>query len=1345
MKQTRLHLFILFLLFCAGVSASGFSIERLSIADQLPNNIVKRIFQSKSGYIWFGTESGICRFDGYKIKVVKSGEYEWDRSVSNNILCISQDEKGHIWVGTRKGVKVMDEDGRLMPEITHIQIQEKRVTALCSRGNQMWIGTNDGLFVYDTDNHRVKRYSHSDANRNSLPGNNINHIFRDSKDNIWIAFWQKGICRFNPNKDNFEPMPAFGKYNNPFFIYEDKSGLIWLGTWGDGLVQMAYSSQSRQTNYRQYNLAENKEYSEKKNIIYSLTQDSRTGNLMLVTPLGLFRFRNKEPFDFENIRTGDVYSNTSNFLHTIYKDNKGNIWIGASNDGIYLLSEKRDFFQYELLNQAKKEIGYTIVNALEEINGWMWAGLTNGGVVAFNPNNKAQTEYANTLSGTSIRAIINVPEEQTIWVAGERSFRLKKSGNKYTVSEIQYRLKEANNRFNPVTLDIYHLCRDEQKRIWIAAQSGIYYCQSPDSLIRVAPDFGEVSMLLCENKNTIWASSYNSGIVRLCADSRGKWQISQFSLANKKVNSTIINTLFKDSRGRIWAGSSDAGVSIYNPKTDSFEPKNGDLSLLETFISSIVEDKRGDIWLSTGNKVVCIDRKNNGSVIYSRNDNVRVSTFRPHAATVTSDNQIFMGGSEGICYFHPVKQPVPTESNKVLLTDIEVNNRSVFDDKINNEIDFDGERLVLTHNQQNVGIEFSSLNYASPDNVKYAYLLVGQDKDWVYVDDKRRFVTYNNLGAGNYTFRVRSTNENGIWSEKITEIKIEVLPAPYLSWWAFCIYILLAGGLILFSVKTIRNRIRLRNQLAISEIEKMKAEELTQTKLRYFTNVSHELMTPLTIISCIVDEISDKHPEVVIDRNRLKANVNRLKRLLQQILDFRKTESTNMKLRVHQADVVEFIRSICRMNFEPLAREKNINFRLHTTIESQMAWFDSDKIDKVLFNLLSNAFKFTPAGGSVEVRLQLEFIGGIDNLKIEVADSGKGIEPALLPHIFTRFVTGNHDNKVETNGIGLSLSKDLIEIHKGSVSVVSEPHRGSTFTFHFPIGEAAYHQDEKGEAAGIPGSEDEGETEEKPATVASADTAAETLLLVEDNPDLLHVLQNHFSKKYKVLTAVNGRVALDVLSENDIQIIVSDIMMPEMDGLELCKTIKGKVETSHIPVLLVTAKNQVEDRIECYNAGADGYIAKPFDMSLLDVRVRNLLTRRAFQTNEYKQNPQITLSDLEYNSLDQQFLDAAVRFVEENLGNFELSHDDLLVRLNTTKSTLYRKLKSLTGLSPSEFIKNIRIKHACRMLQKESGNISDIAYSVGFNDPKYFSTCFKAEMGMTPREYAKNIRGNEPE
>jgi DNA-binding response OmpR family regulator len=310
---------------------------------------------------------------------------------------------------------------------------------------------------------------------------------------------------------------------------------------------------------------------------------------------------------------------------------------------------------------------------------------------------------------------------------------------------------------------------------------------------------------------------------------------------------------------------------------------------------------------------------------------------------------------------------------------------------------------------------------------------------------------------------------------------------------------------------------------------------------------------------------------------------------------------------------------------------------------------------------------------------------------------------------------------------------------------VSEPHRGSTFAFHFPIGESAYLPDEKGEAYGILSSETESESGEDSAPVVQPVDLTETLLLVEDNPDLLHVLQNHFTKKYKVLTAVNGRLALDVVSENDIQIIVSDIMMPEMDGLELCKTIKGKVETSHIPVLLVTAKNQLEDRIECYNAGADGYIAKPFDLSLLDVRIRNLLTRREFQTNEYKQNPQIILSDLEYNSLDQQFLDMAVRFVEENLGNFELSHDDLLIRLNTTKSTLYRKLKSLTGLSPSEFIKNIRIKHACRMLQQDSGNISDIAYSVGFNDPKYFSTCFKAEMGMTPREYAKSFRENEPE
>lgn len=474
----------------------------------------------------------------------------------------------------------------------------------------------------------------------------------------------------------------------------------------------------------------------------------------------------------------------------------------------------------------------------------------------------------------------------------------------------------------------------------------------------------------------------------------------------------------------------------------------------------------------------------------------------------------------------------------------------------------------------------------------------------------------------------------------------------------------------------------------------------------------------------------------------MKSNITRLKRLLQQILDFRKVESGNMKLNVSRGDLVSFVKQVCEMHFDLMAQKKKISFVVKTP-DTLQGFFDSDKIDKILFNILSNAFKYTAQNGIVELKIQSVIKYDVQYAKIFIHDTGAGIAPERLPFIFDRFY-GNQ-TRYDSNGIGLSLTKELIEIHKGSISVESQLNVGTGFVLEIPIDGSFYSEQEiaeKGERTKSVVETLMELNEENNDAVSIPEKSIvtksnKTVLLVEDNPDLLMVLSNSLSRFYRVIQACNGQEALEKLNQNEIDLVVSDVMMPIMDGLTLCKNIKNNFDISHTPVLLLTAKNQIEDRVESYNAGADAYISKPFEMEVLIARLNSLLFNMQKRNQEFKSSLTISSKNYENNSMDDKFMRDAIKTVEDNLDNFEFTHEHLIDAMNTSKSTLYRKIKSLTGLAPSDFVRNIRLKHACMMLKSDTGNISDIAYAVGFNDPKYFSTCFKAEFGLTPREYAK--------
>mgnify|MGYP000608316401 FL=1 len=593
---------------------------------------------------------------------------------------------------------------------------------------------------------------------------------------------------------------------------------------------------------------------------------------------------------------------------------------------------------------------------------------------------------------------------------------------------------------------------------------------------------------------------------------------------------------------------------------------------------------------------------------------------------------------------------------------------------------------------------------------------------------------------------MKATNENGEWSGYVRELTVVVLPPFWATWWAYLLYVIIVSVIGVSIYRTAKNRILLRNALRLREIEKAKAEELNHAKLQFFTNITHELLTPLTIISATVDELKTQAPSHNDLYTVMNSNIQRLIRLLQQILEFRKAETGNLKLRVSPGDIAAFVKNAAE-SFQPLVKKRKIHFSFLCDPESMIGYFDMDKLDKILYNLLSNAAKYNKEDGFIQVSLFYDETDK-DFVLLKIKDNGKGISKEKQKNLFKRFYEGDYRkfNTIGT-GIGLSLTKDLVELHGGTISVESEVDHGTEFMVRIPI-ERSYYDEEQidDEAISLMQNPVNYEDTQEDADVETQEVTikANTILLVEDNGELLHLMTKLLSREYNVFTAQNGKEGIAVLEKEDVDLIVSDVMMPEMDGIEFCKYVKGHLEMSHIPMILLTAKNKEEDRAEAYEIGADAFISKPFNLTVLHARIRNLLKYKERMARDFKNQIVFEVKDLNYTSLDEDFIQRAIHCVNNHLEDPNFDQAQFADEMRTSKSTLYKKLKSLAGLNTSSFIRNVRLKAACRIMEEKGTNVrvSELAYAVGFNDPKYFSSCFKKEFDMLPSEYIERFIQN---
>lgn len=1345
MKNTYRILFFLFIniIYKPVVNGQQMGLNAMTKNHELPSLTINQTYQDKEGYIWFASTQGLSRYDAYNILNFKLKTAEGKTATNQNITTLVE-YQDYLILGTDKGLYTLEKKSyTIKPLKNTIQSTTRITTLLIDKKNRLWVGSDNGIVVYNKDLLVVHDYQEDRKQINKIPTGTVNTIFEDKKGNIWVSIWEQGLFRLNTQSNQFIAYPKLGTRNNPFKLFEDNNKQLWICTWGDGVY--LFNPDNPKNLYQEIEIKNKRRNIGKEDLFYNMVQDRHRNYIWILSFSGISTFQYVNGV-LEEVDMSPYFNHTTNIFNDIYQDKLGTLWLSIGGKGISTISFDKPFIQNYTFKEIKST--YSIapnVNMLyRDGRGTFWFNLERFGFGSLNP----QDGLLNTYSNANLRELISIRAatcaidvQNDLWVgsAYESTINVFEKQHNNIILKNKIDLKrEVNHSGIPL-----FFFQDSQSGTWIATNQGVLYRDPKNKKIKLINSIKDQAVSIAEDKKSnIWVATKESGIYYI--NKKDPELILQHIGINTAIlKSNQIETLDIDKNDNLWIGTKDNRLLYYQTDLKKIEELANSSLFGKNQILDIV-CINNTVWLSSTRNIFKINAVNKNILEFASTDSLQVNMFSKRAFTLDKkSNSVYFGGYNGMVKLDE-NSNIPNYKAKVQITDIKINNASIILESNQQKLNSDLKTLTLEPEDQNIEFSFSSLAYTQDNKLRYAYKLEGIDQDWVNASRDRIFAAYNNLGKGAYRFLVKSTDLNNKWNSSITEINIYKKAAFYESSLAYFIYICLLLGVFYYFINFTLHRLKLRSDLKIAQIEKENAHELAQSKLSYFTSISHDLLTPLTIISCLVDDVqmTTKHHFSQFEKMRL--NLDRLKRLLQQILDFRRIEKNLMELKVSQEHLPTFINQLSHVFFSPLALRKNIQFEIHHGECISDIYYDADKMDKILFNLLSNAFKYTPKDGKISLSYYVKQDNKQKLLYLYVRDNGKGITEDELEKIFKPFYTNKSFINQESNGIGLSVTKELVDIHFGEINVESIPDKGTCFQIILPVDKEFYIKN------GIQiwnesfSKKDEiiYETDKFPTSIIEntyEDSKHLNILLVEDNDDLQQTMSSILSKKYHVHIASDGKQALELLKKDEIDIIVSDIMMPEMDGLSLCRAVKQNMEINHIPILLLTAKNSMEDRIECYQAGADGYISKPFDIRVLEAKIKSfIINKRAKQIN-FNNNTQINIATLNYTPVDEQFLQRIIKVVEENLSDDQFDIIKLGEILALSKSTLYRKTKVLLNLSPSEFVKNIRLKHACQMMEKDKSiTVSEVAFATGFSDPRYFATCFKASFGITPTEFQKN-------
>jgi signal transduction histidine kinase/ligand-binding sensor domain-containing protein/DNA-binding response OmpR family regulator len=1376
--------FVLIILFVTPIKAQlqQYTSKNITTNEGLADNNIHCILQDSYGFMWFGSEEGLHRYDGYSFEIFRHESNNSNSLTANIVRALYEDEYGRLWIGTDGGgISVFDLESEVfipIHEDEQFQLTSDEVFCFAaSKGNYLWVGTKNGLNklklseINEKPIEEITHYYHDVADSSSLIYPHVYSLLEDKNGSLWVGTTEGGLSRMDAQSNSFKNYYADEREGSIssraiMTIYEDKEGQLWLGTWAHGLNLYDRESDSF-INYL-HNPADSTSISHDN--VYALcevddghlwagTYDGGLNQLIRGKTLTQHRFKQFK------VQESTLMSLFKNKVKVIYPDNQGNLWAGTLGGGVIQLSKERNNFLHltnnlpEYLRSSVNRINEIIRGANDEL-----LIASNDGLFQMVKNKKGEPVYRALLADSTRTPNIykqNITsvfkdDNGVLWLGtqGDGVMRVVLN-NGQLQSFRQYTTRKPNP--NRISGDVIYRIFKHNGHLWVFTNNGVNIYDKKSKRFISEKNDGSLLFPIEEDfithyfdeKNRLWVGTEFEGLYcfSIDGDLKGGQLIAHYNEDSKPIAlaDRQVLTIKGAGEGKIWVGTAK-GLHLLDHDYGTnkvFKEKDG---LPSSAVSQIYQsDDNKTLWLGTLQGLARFNTESKVITPYFMPGGFLGNYFAPGDVTRFDDGLITMPTHDGLIAFYPDSvqrsayeaQPILRRislSGKEIQPNVEMNNRIIIDKAIALT-----KEIRLRHNENVIQLEFATLSFFNQDKNNYRYKLEGLEDEWNSTNANHRSVIYSNLSPDTYIFRLRATNSDGEWSDEEATLKIIINPPIYKTWYAYVSYfILLIAGFVLVQ-RIIVMRVKERERLKRETMAREKETLLHQMKIRFFTNISHEFRTPLTLIAGPLQEMLEQDTTISSATKSqlklMKSNTDRLLRLINQLMDFRKISQGNMHLSIRERNINSFIRRIAE-SFQGIADQKQIHFDCHIDSRPLLVWFDSEKLETIIFNLLSNAFKYTPAGGHIKI----ELVAKKDKqLQLLVSDSGSGVPDEDKIKIFERFYQSEKNQSIGAagTGVGLSLVKELVDMHKGNIKIVDNDPSGAVFVVDLCVSKACFNEDEIIEEQITKMEEIKEDTATKitePILTESGDKPK--VLVVEDQADLRSHLCNILEIHYRVDEAANGVEGLEKASSSLPDIIISDVMMPEMDGFTFCDKLRKNVITSHIPIIMLTALDNIDSKREGLEIGADAYVVKPFDKQLLVTQIQNLLANRQLLKSRFKEQWDF-VEEIATTSTDQQFVNRAIQTVEDNMSDASFNVSELVKKMNVSRTLLHMKLRELTGQSTSEFIRTIRLKQAAKLLKQGELNVSEVTYQVGFNDPKYFSKSFKSLFGVTPTLFQK--------
>ena len=1340
MIRKNLLLFVL-LLSSWMVVAQSYQFKHLEVSDGLSNNSVNTICKDRDGFMWFGTTTGLNRYDGYTFKIYQHAENDPGSLPDNYITDIVEMPDGRFWVNTGRGYVLFDKEQDCF--ITDVTGFMKNLESggvpeqvfVDREGNTCLSVAGEGCYRYKEGGKRLF-FSYVE---HSLPEHGVTQIAECSDGLLLIYNTGLLVCldratlAIKWKSDEIKKYIPAGK-TIEFSLFVDRDNCIWayslMGIW-------AYDcgTKSWRTDLTAI-------WSSRPDVIIHAVAQDIEGRIWVGKDYDGIDVLEKETGKVTSLVAHDDNGRSlpHNTIYDLYADRDGIMWVGTYKKGVSYYSES--IFKFNMYEWGD----ITCIEQADENR--LWLGTNDHGILLWNRSTGKAEPFWRDAEGQLPNPVVSMlkSKDGKLWVG---TF----NGGLYCMNGSQIRSYKEGVGNTLASNNVWALVEDDKGRIWIASLGGGLQCLEPVSgtfetytSSNSALLENNVTSLCWVDNNTLFFGTANQGVGMMDMRTREIKKI-QGQSGNVKLSNDAVNHVYKDSRGLVWIATRE-GLNVYDTRRHVFLDLSSVAEAKGNFIAAITEDQERNMWVSTSRKVIRVTVASDGkgsylfdSRAYNSEDGLQNCDFNQRSIKTLHNGIIAIGGLYGVNVFAPDH----IRYNK-MLPNVMFTGLSLFDEAVKVGQSYGGRVLIekelndvenveFDYKQNIFSVSFASDNYNLPEKTQYMYKLEGFNNDWLTLPLGVHNVTFTNLAPGKYVLRVKAINSDGYVGIKEATLGIVVNPPFWMSWWAYLLYTV--GLVIVLFLARYRMLKREREKFHLQQIENevAKNEEINNMKFRFFTNVSHELRTPLTlIISPLEGMLKETTDELQSTRLQLMyRNAQRLLHLVNQLLDFRKGEMSTHQLSLSEGDIISYVHSVCN-SFLLMADKKHIQFSFFSGIDTFSMAFDADKVGKIVMNLLSNAFKFTPEGGRVTVMIE-HVAGTPDILEIKIADTGIGISDVDKEHIFERFYQAGHKGVEETtgNGIGLSLVRDFVTLHEGEVKVFDNIGMGSVFVIQFPVKHVET-QVQLPEETGMPAGDEEDKEMKEEAREETERKNFPLLLIVDDNEDFRIFMRYSLELQYRVKLAVNGKEAWEMMQEELPDLVISDVMMPQMDGNELCRLIKQDKRTAHIPVILLTARQNTEAKLEGLQTGADDYVTKPFNMTILVLRIRKLIElSRYHRVTQGMIDP--APSEIVITSLDEKLIEKAIKYVEDNMSRTELSVEELSRELGMSRVHLYKKLLQITGKTPIEFIRVIRLKRAAQLLRESQLHVSEVAFEVGFNNPKYFSRYFKDEFGVLPSVY----------